>query len=290
MTVSTPAAKLVRLRYSCRTYQPRPIADDLQGAFADFLASNCTGPLGSRGRFELVAATEGDRASLKGLGTYGFIKDAPGFIVGAVARGPKALEDFGYLLEGALLRATELGLGTCWLGGTLSKSSFAKKISLKRDEVMPAVASVGYAVEGSRSEDRIRQRAGSNFRLSSESLFFEGGFQKPVAKESTGLWAEVLEAVRWAPSASNKQPWRIVRTDSGWHFYLERTQGYGKGSLVFTLMRLADLQRVDLGIAMCHFELVARELGLAGAWALDEPGIAGEGREYTATWRPAKTP
>ena len=74
-----------------------------------------------------------------------------------------------------------------------------------------------------------------------------------------------------APSASNKQPWRVVRRGDDWHFYLQRTKGYGKGSALFAVLRLADLQRVDLGIALCHFELAARELGLAGEWVLDEP-------------------
>jgi len=55
------------------------------------------------------------------------------------------------------------------------------------------------------------------------------------------------------------------------------------------VLRLADLQRVDLGIALCHFELVARERGLPGRWLLDEPdlGPLGPGLEYTATWRTA---
>ena len=90
-----------------------------------------------------------------------------------------------------------------------------------------------------------------------------------------------------APSATNRQPWRIVRRGDDWHFYLARTKGYGKGSPWFKLLRIADLQRVDLGIAMCHFELVAREAGLAGRWVVDDPGLAlpGPGIEYTATWR-----
>ena len=34
---------------------------------------------------------------------------------------------------------------------------------------------------------------------------------------------------------------------------------------------MADLQRVDMGIAMCHFELAARERGLAGRWVVEQP-------------------
>ncbi len=88
------------------------------------------------------------------------------------------------------------------------------------------------------------------------------------------------------PSATNKQPWRIVRGGDAWHFYLRRTKGYGKGSLAFKALRIADLQRVDMGIAMCHFELVAREAGLDGRWVVDDPGLdVPDGVEYTATWR-----
>ena len=45
------------------------------------------------------------------------------------------------------------------------------------------------------------------------------------------------------------------------------------------------LQRVDMGIAMCHFELTAHELGLQGSWIVDEPKLMKpEGAEYTVTW------
>jgi hypothetical protein len=78
-------------------------------------------------------------------------------------------------------------------------------------------------------------------------------------------------------------------TGHDWHFYMVRSKGYGKGSALFTVLRIADLQRVDLGIAMCHFELVARESGLGGSWVAADPGLAlpGPGIEYTATWREA---
>ena len=69
-----------------------------------------------------------------------------------------------------------------------------------------------------------------------------------------------------------------------WHFLLKRSKGYGGAA--FKLVRIADLQRVDLGIAMCHFALVAREAGLDGQWVVQEPRLdLPAGVEYTATWR-----
>jgi hypothetical protein len=59
--------------------------------------------------------------------------------------------------------------------------------------------------------------------------------------------------------------------------------------LIFRLLHLADLQRVDMGIAMCHFELTARELGLGGRWVVDDPCIEkpDETSEYTTSWETA---
>jgi hypothetical protein len=55
--------------------------------------------------------------------------------------------------------------------------------------------------------------------------------------------------------------------------------------MMFSILRLADLQRVDMGIAMCHFEITASELGLNGIWVLDDPKIQiPESTEYTVTW------
>lgn len=92
--------------------------------------------------------------------------------------------------------------------------------------------------------------------------------------------------VRWGPSASNKQPWRIVHAGDAWHFYLQRTSGYGKDSLLGKLIGVEDVQRIDMGIAMCHFELSAKELGLAGIWQNNEPGIKkpDQSTEYVVSW------
>jgi len=268
------AAEIIRQRYSCRTYLDQPIDGGRRRRMTEFLAAHRAGPLGTRGRFALVAASPDDPAALRGLGTYGYIKDPAGYIAGAVERSPNDLEGFGYLMEGAILFATELGLGTCWLGGTFSKSRFAQKLAVRADEIMPAVTAVGLIAPGSHARDLIRRQAKGAERLPADRLFFGREFGRPLAPAAAGAYAASLEAVRWAPSASNKQPWRIVRAEDAFHFYVARTRGYGRGSLLFRLLKLADLQRVDLGIAMCHFELVARESGLSGEWAVRDPGIA----------------
>ena len=83
-------------------------------------------------------------------------------------------------------------------------------------------------------------------------------------------YSTALEMLRLAPSASNKQPWRIVRQSGRWHFCLARTAGYRAG-LGEKLLKLEDIQRVDMGIAMCHFELALQSLGSSGRWVTKPP-------------------
>jgi hypothetical protein len=264
---------------------PEPIPGDTRRHLVDYMAALTTGPFGSRARFGLIAASPGDRDALKRLGTYGFIKGATGFIVGAVGKAPKDHEDYGYLLEQVILYATGLGLGTCWLGGTFTRSTFVRRFGgLRRGEIMPAVVSIGLV--GDDGTQRIREREKGSRRLRNDELFFEGGFGAPLDTADAGAYTEVLEAVRMAPSATNKQPWRIVHRGAEWHFFMRRYKHYGKRTPLFTVLRIADLQRVDLGIAMDHFELVAGERGLRGTWAVRDPGIPlpGKDAEYVATW------
>jgi hypothetical protein len=181
--------------------------------------------------------------------------------------------------------ATDLGLGTCWLGGSFSKSNFARKISAGPDEQVPAVAAVGYSAEKRRWLDSfIRRQAGSDGRRPWARLFFDRTFAGPLSPEAAGAYASPLEMVRLGPSASNRQPWRIIKDGQAWHFYLQRTRGYGTGSMA--IFKMADLQRVDMGIAMSHFELTAQEAGLPGKWIISEPDIVKPDglTEYTVSW------
>ena len=272
MTFTQPVTDLIRRRFSCRKYLPQPIPAQTQEQLRRFLELLPLGPFGSPMRFQLVAATEKDHSDLKGLGTYGFIRGATAFIAGAVKPAKMDMEDFGYSMEKAILFATDLGLGTCWLGGTFTRSSFARGIRLQNYESIPAVTATGLMDDPEQARrGLIRRFARGQQRHLWETLFFKDKFGLPLPQDEAGDFAIPLEMVRLAPSASNRQPWRIVRNGDFWHFYLRRTPGYREGFFQ-RLLRVADLQRMDMGIAMCHFELAARELGLPGEWALRRSG------------------
>ena len=285
-----PITDTIEDRFSCRTFVNTPIAEAKRRDLSRVVSSITTGRLGSPLRFELLVATEEDRSALKGLGTYGFISGNTGFIAGAVGAGERNLEDYGYRLEEILLYASSLGLGTCWLGGSFTRSSFAARIALSTSESMPAVIAVGYISERRTLMDRlIRWAAAPSSRLSWEQLFFDGSFGRALSTPAAGPYVTPLKMVQLGPSASNKQPWRVLKQGTDWHFYLRRSAGYrGRGRGV---LGVADMQRLDMGIAMSHFELAATEVGLSGTWAIEDPGIEppDELTQYSVTWRKEPT-
>jgi len=272
-----PVSELILRRVSHRVYRPVPISASAQDKLRAYAGRLTSGPLGTPLRFMLIAASENERSSLRGLGTYGFIRGTTGFVVGAMSPTESGFEDFGYAMEKIVLMAEDLGLGTCWLGGSFTRSSFAARIRLQRSERIPAVLAVG-VIDG---VPPVRHRS----RLAWNRLFFQDGFQTSLSTGAAGTYAGVLEMVRQGPSASNRQPWRIMRRGEAWHFFLQRTKGY-RNNIVTRLLGIEDIQRVDIGIAMVHFELTAREAGLTGRWTIENPGIEtpAEGLEYRVTW------
>ena len=278
MTTDIPVQELIEKRCSWRSFSGAPLPSGARQKLEAFLAAPGTPPFGSQIRFGLVDG--GVDGASRVPGTYGVIRGARDFIVGVVKPGNRALEDYGFLFEKAVLLATGLDLGTCWMGGTLKHTVFAHKIGLSNDEVLPCICPVGVRSARRTMLDSVFVAgAGSKKRKDWEELFFEASFAKPMDKENAGGYALPLEMVRQAPSASNRQPWRIVCRDKAFHFFLTRNKTYKH-------LFKADLQRIDMGIAMCHFDLAARQAGLEGQWVDSNPELPSmpERTEYTATW------
>jgi len=115
-------------------------------------------------------------------------------------------------------------------------------------------------------------------RLPFEELFFDKTFDTPLNREKAGNLFLPLEMVRLAPSAINKQPWRLLVCDGIVHFYLRRNYGNrpeGK----------PDMQTIDMGIALCHFDLTAKECGINIEFVQEDPNIPCGEMEYIASYR-----
>jgi len=270
----------INRRVSCRTYKNILIKEADRKKLVDLILTNVQGPFGNRMRFELIDLMGKDADKLTTLATYGMIKGASTFIVGAVTKGDRAMEDYGYCMEKIVLMATDLGLGTCWLGGTFNRSASASRINKRDDEVIPAISPLGYPKDKSIRNSVIRIIARSNSRKAWEKLFFYGDSDVSLPRGIESAYQLGLECVRIGPSASNRQPWRIIKEKDKdvYHFYLSRTPGYGR------LYPDVSLQDVDMGIAMCHFELAVREMNRKGRWENVQFPHEQKGLEYIVSW------
>jgi nitroreductase len=276
MIFSEPLEDIVRRRYSVRTYMKKPIPPEVTAQIGNF-AGALTSPFPAKPSFRLIEAEQEPNGAK--LGTYGMVKGASVFIASTVPDTAFAVEALGYEFEKLILFLTTLGLGTCWLGGTFNRSEFAKALSAPESALFPAISPVGYFERKSFRESLVRGFVKADSRKSWETLFFDGGFSAPLSKDGAGAVAFPLEMVRLGPSASNKQPWRIVRQGSAYHFYEYKIPGYS-GAFSF------DMQSIDMGIAACHFHLACLEKELEGAFNLyaDPKLDAPENVVYKFSW------
>jgi len=222
----------------------------------------------NKARFQLIIIPELDPNKNIKIGTYGMIKGAQEFIAGATEKGEYDLENYGYLFEAIILAATDLNLGTCWLGGTFNRSEFSKLILLRNNEKIPAVSPVGYPVTRRLKEKVIRSMVKANARKSWDQFFFIGDFKTSLNQDNLGDYKTILEMVRIGPSAGNNQPWRILKdkTQNNFHFFVKYSEDK-------TLSAYNRFVRLDIGIAVCHFDLSIKELGISGKWEFNQPDV-----------------
>ncbi len=264
--------ELVRWRKSVRSYDGVPLRAGDREKLAAYLARIET-PFAIPMEFRLLDAKEHGLSSpvVNGTDLYA---------AGKLRRGPMAEAAFGFAFETFILYAASLGVGTVWIAGTMDRPAFERAMELKEDELMPAVTPLGYPAAKRTLRDAAMRRAiRADSRLPFEKLFFVDGFDRPMPPERAGAYREALEAVRLAPSAVNRQPWRIVKQDDAFHFFK-------KSSLPPSPK--GDVQKLDIGIALAHFVLALEAQGVAGSIAAADPGIpAGEDAEYILSWRRA---
>jgi hypothetical protein len=245
----------VKARYSVRTYSDQPLSEQVMKQINDYI-NKLSNPFSIKVNFSLLETKNSENAEK--LGTYGVIKGSTNYIGVTVAKEELALEALGYEFEKLVLYLASLEIGTCWLGGTFNRNSFANALEINANELFPIISPFGYAANKKRFADKlVRKIAKSDQREPWSKLFFNKEYESALTKEAAGEYAFALEMVRLAPSASNKQPWRIIKDGMTYHFYEEKAKGYSDR---FNY----DIQSIDLGIAACHFQLAALEKDLSG--------------------------
>jgi hypothetical protein len=188
------------------------------------------------------------------VGSYGSVKGTPSCLV--VAGPEAAAAEAGYVGEGAVLEATALGLGTCWVAGLFRPEALEwegaaeDRVVLGAGERVWAVSPVGIPKAGTSLEERLMAAvARSRTRKALEEL-------APGSHGWPSWAASGAAAARLAPSAVNRQPWRFAWDGGRVVLSADGPDTYGIP------------KRLDCGIAMLHFEVGARAAGQGGRWEL----------------------
>lgn len=277
MNINFSIEESVKKRYSVRNYKEQEVELDKRKAIESFVNS-LDNPFGKKVNFHYL-----DNREMKDeekLGTYGVIKGAMQYIGTTIKLEPMALEALGYELEAVILYLAHLELGTCWLGGTFNRKGFAKAMNIEEDEIFPIITPYGYAATKKHMKEIVmRKMIKADQRKEWNQLFYINDFQTTLTKEKAGELEVPLEMVRLGPSASNKQPWRILIKDNACHFYEYKQPGYSD-SFPY------DIQRVDMGIAAAHFDFSVKEKGLIGYFDTEcEPELElPDHMEYVFSW------
>lgn len=184
--------------------------------------------------------------------TYGVIKGASDFFLMAIADGEQSDLTAGFQFEQIVLKAWQLGLGTCWIAGTYKGSQFDERESWPDGESLKIICPVGFPEKQRLTEKLMRATIGSNKRKPFSELFFEDDFKKALNPENK--FGESLEMLRWAPSSTNSQPWRVLVEGNKVRFYY-------KPKYPITI--------IDCGIGICHFYETEKYKGFDGKFEKD---------------------
>lgn len=258
----------IQKRRSVRSYIEEPLSEGHIAQIKQFI-NQLQAPFDIKARIELVSVNLNGKPVK--LGTYGYIKGACEYLVLVYEEAPFAETAAAYMFEQAILFCTGLDLGTCWLGGSFSRSDFKKQIKLKPNEKLRIVSPVGYASDKQRFLEKYIVRANRNHvsRKPFGELFFDKNFNNPLTETGAGFFLKPLEMVRLAPSANNTQEWRVLLEDKALHFYK-------KPYLTF--------DSIDLGIALCHFELSCKELSINGKFEVLKDFPSNDKLKYVISW------
>ncbi len=168
--------------------------------------------------------------------TYGMIKGAVDFFLLGIGDDEASALTAGFRFEQVVLKAWQLGLGTCWIAATFKGSTFDDGLTWRDGEKLKVICPVGVPAKQSMMERITRLSLGSKNRKPFGELFYDEDFKHPLSVESR--FGVALEMMRLAPSSTNSQPWRALVAGDTVHFYYKPK---------------SDASVLDCGIGMCHF-------------------------------------
>lgn len=244
----------IKQRYSCRSFLPQSINPKTMLELESYLNINRNGIFGEELAISIIEKSPESQKSMKL--DYGIILNHSNYLVGKVKCDPLQRMSYGYVVEKLVIKATALGLNTCWIG--YFDPNHFPEIRLPKGFEIPSIVIVGYEGRSTLGDKAIKFTVGAARRNDWNQLFFHNNFSTPLKREDSGLFENSLEMLRLAPSSGNTQPWRVVLEDHKiFHFYKKPISKH---------YQTKGLHDVDMGIALSHFDLTSKFYNLGGDW------------------------
>ncbi|MBM3142040.1 MAG: hypothetical protein FJ005_03185 [Chloroflexi bacterium] len=254
----------IRRRISIRHYESRPIPEELlqevvgSGENSVALDDN----IGIRLHLVKEGRLVAERMTPL-TGARWLFGSAPHFIIATSEEKPLFMLNMGFRMEQMILFATEQGLGTCWVGGMFAEERLGTFLGLGKGERVIALTPLGCPDTSfyGRATHDLFELGAMNFgrRKPLQQIAFGPDWDSPLETEDKEL-LEALECARLAPSWANTQPWRFLVTGKE---IIAVADAKGRYSSV---RDGKHYYRLDVGIAMAHFFLGAKEMGWSGSW------------------------
>ena len=213
----------IKERHSVRRYVDHPIEEEKVRVLQDAIAK-----INSATGLNVQLVLEEPRAFASGVWKYGQFAGVRNYFVMAGPKGREAEEAVGYHGEALVLLAQTLGLRTCWVGLTYTKTPGA--FTLRPGDTLHCVISLGYG-----------ENDGVQHPLRPAEEFYETSAGTAAPPE---WFLRGIEAARLAPTAINQQKFRFSLRGP-------------RTVRAVPLFSMVGYTRIDLGIAKYHFELAA---------------------------------
>lgn len=195
--------EILRSRHSVRSFMDEPIAADVLKKLKAEITMTNTHQHGIK--FQLVTD---DPDPFRGFSkSYGIFENPRNYMAAVIDTAtPDIHERAGYFAERFVIKATELGLGTCFVGGTYNER--VVKAQLRAGEKILFLVVFGYPKEKSRFLANFMVNIIHRKKMKAKD-FFEPEPEYDKAIKVLSYLKEGLEGVACAPSAVNRRPTRV---------------------------------------------------------------------------------
>ncbi|MBZ9606914.1 nitroreductase family protein [Clostridium estertheticum] len=228
----------INLRKSIRNYKDKKISGEHLQEIKTII--NDAKPLFDNIPMEVLLIEDGEKITdtFKGLiSKYTKVK-APHYLAFTSEIKESHLENIGFIGEEIVLKLTELGIGTCWLGSAIKQELFKTIFKVKDKQSYIILVAFGYPT--SQLKPVVNRKRFDKIKL--------------VTGAYENQYETIIQSLIDAPSAINSQPWKLSINNNKFDLYLDNRN-------ILTKKMLKDTNRIDMGIGLSHLYNSAIELG-----------------------------